>query len=80
MAAGIIRAMRGEGTYFFEQSNTIPVAGVGQDAVQIPPVWMLACEVAPSPDRQVADAMISPTAHSDVQPTELQALLSMDLA
>ena len=58
----------------------MPVDGVGQDAVQIPPVWMLGCKVAPSPDRQVADAMISPTLHSEVQPTELHALLSMDLA
>jgi len=80
MAAGIIRTMRGEGTYFFEQSSTMPVVGVGQEAVQIPLAWMLGCKVAPSPERQVADAMISPTPHSDVQPTELQALLSMDLA
>jgi hypothetical protein len=79
MAAGVVRTLRGEG-YFFEQSSTMPVDGVGQDAVQIPPVWMLGCKVVPSRDRQVADAMISPTSHSDVQPTELHALLSMDLA
>jgi hypothetical protein len=58
----------------------MPVEGVGQEAVQISPVWMLDCKVAPSLDRQVTDAMISPTPHSEVQPTELHALLSMDLA
>ena len=58
----------------------MPVEGVGHDAVQIPPLWMLAGKVVPSLDRQVADAMISPTSHSEVQPTELHALLSMDLA
>ena len=65
--------------YFLAQSRIIPVAGVGQDAVQIPPAWMLGCGVAPSPDRQVTEAMISPTPHSEVHPTELQVLPSMDL-
>jgi hypothetical protein len=65
--------------YFFEQSNTIPVDGVGHDAVQIPPARILGCRVAPSLDRQVAEAMISPGPHSEVHPTEPHALLSIDL-
>jgi hypothetical protein len=66
--------------YFFEQSSTIPLDGVGHDAVQIPPAWMLGCRVAPSLDRHVTEAMISPTPHSEVHPTEPHVVLSIDLA
>jgi hypothetical protein len=66
--------------YFFEQSSTIPLDGVGHDAVQIPPAWMLGGGVAPSLDRHVTEAMISPTPHSEVHPTEPHVVLSIDLA
>jgi hypothetical protein len=62
-----------------EQSSTIPVDGCGQDAVQMPPARMLGGRVAPALDRQVTEAMISPVPHSEVQPIEPQALLSIDL-
>jgi len=67
-------------SYFFEQSRVIPVDGVGHDAVQMPPRWMLGCSVAPSFDRHVTEAMISPTPHSEVHPTEPQVSLPIDLA
>jgi hypothetical protein len=66
--------------YFFEQSSTIPVDGVGQEAVQIPPVRMLGEGLAPLFDRHMAEAMISPAPHSEVHPIEPHALLSTDLA
>lgn len=66
--------------YFLEQSRIIPVDGVGHDAVQMPPLWMLGCSVVPWFDRQVTEAMISPAPHSDVHPTEPQVSLPIDLA
>jgi hypothetical protein len=66
--------------HFFEQSSTMPLAGVGQEAVQAVPLWMLACKVGPSLDKQVAAAMISPDPHSELQPAVPQALPSIDLA
>jgi hypothetical protein len=63
-----------------EQSSTIPVEGVGQEAVQTPPVRMLGCKVAPLLDRQVTEATISPVPHSEVHPIEPQASLPTDLA
>jgi hypothetical protein len=66
--------------HFLEQSRIMPVDGVGQEAVQIPPVWIVGGRVPPSPDRHVTDVMISPVAHSDVQPTDPHALLPIDLA
>jgi hypothetical protein len=65
--------------YFFEQISVIPLDGVGHDAVQMPPLWMLGCNVVPSFDRQVAAAMISPAPHSEVHPIEPQLLLPTDL-
>jgi hypothetical protein len=63
-----------------EQRSTIPVDGVGQDAVQTPPVRMVGRRVAPSFDRQVTEATNSPVAHSEVHPIEPQASRPMDLA
>jgi hypothetical protein len=56
------------------------VEGVGQDAVQTPPVLMVGWRMAPSFDRQVTEATISPVAHSEVHPIEPQASRPMDLA
>jgi hypothetical protein len=41
---------------------------------------MLGGNVPPSRDKHVTDAMTSPVAHSDVQPTDPHASLSIDLA
>jgi hypothetical protein len=56
------------------------VEGVGQDAVQTLPVLMVGWRMAPSFDRQVTEATISPIAHSEVHPIEPQASRPMDLA
>jgi hypothetical protein len=66
-------------SYFLEQSRVMPLDGVGHDAVQIPPLWILGCNVVPSFDRHVTEAMISPTPHSEVHPTEPQVSLPIDL-
>jgi hypothetical protein len=66
--------------YFLVRRRIIRVDGAGQDAVQTPPAWMPGCNVVPSFDRHMTDAMISPASHSEVHPIEPQALLSMVLA
>jgi hypothetical protein len=66
--------------YFLVQSRIMPVDGVGQDAVQIPPEWMLGCRVAPSFDKHVTEAITSPAEHSEVHPIDPHAVPSIDLA
>ena len=65
--------------HFLEQSSTIRVDGVGHDAVQIPPAWMLGGSVVPWFDRHVTEAMISSAPHSEVHPIEPHVVPSIDL-
>jgi hypothetical protein len=62
------------------QIKTIPFEGVGQDAVQTVPVWTVGWRIVPSLVKHIADAIASSDEHSDVQPTELQAVLPMIFA